>query len=136
LFRLGSEPASRSPAAVNNFIGGYLLRLDDAVRVRLLSALIERFQAMGNADEADIIRVLKAAPFKKTTWSIVDALPSLSRCKTAIGSKRTRTIGAAMTPKSFARPSIGCFWSTGRKPRWHLCGSTSRRWIHQGSSGC
>jgi hypothetical protein len=78
LFRLRSEPATRSPAAVNNFIGGYLLRLDDAVRVRLLSALIARFQAAGLADEANIIRVLKAAPFKKTTWSIVDALPNIT----------------------------------------------------------
>jgi len=75
LFRLGSEPATRSPTAINNFIGGYLLQLDDAVRVKLLLALIARFQAMGNADQANIIRVLKAAPFKKTTWSIVDALP-------------------------------------------------------------
>jgi hypothetical protein len=75
LFRLASEPTSRSPMAVNNFIGGYLLRLDDPVCVRLLSALIERFQALNNADEADIIRVLKAAPFKKTIWCIVDSLP-------------------------------------------------------------
>jgi addiction module HigA family antidote len=75
LFRLGSESATRSPAAVNNLISGYLLRLDDSVRVRLLSALILRFQAEGDADEANIVRVLRAAPFKWSTWSVVDAMP-------------------------------------------------------------
>ena len=75
LFRLGFEPATRSPTTINHFIGGYLLRLDDAARVQLVSALIARFQTTGDAYETNIIRVLKAAPFKKTTWSIVDALP-------------------------------------------------------------
>jgi hypothetical protein len=82
LFRLASEPIARSPKVVNSFIGGYLLRLADTVAVQLLSALVARFQAMNSANEANIIRVLRAAPFKRTTWSIVDALPKLlqDRC--------------------------------------------------------
>jgi addiction module HigA family antidote len=75
LFRLASEPDTRSPAAVNMCASGYLLRLNDAVRVELLSSLIARFQAVGDADKGNIIRLLKAAPFKKTTWQLVDALP-------------------------------------------------------------
>jgi hypothetical protein len=75
LFRLASEPVTRSPAAINLCIAGYLLRLDDPVRVKLLSALVLRFQAMGKVGEDGVIRVLKDAPFKKTTWALVDALP-------------------------------------------------------------
>jgi addiction module HigA family antidote len=75
LFRLASEPATRSPAAVNMCLGGYFARLGDAPRVKLLSVLIARFQAIGKAGDDGVLRVLKDAPSKRSTWQLVDALP-------------------------------------------------------------
>jgi addiction module HigA family antidote len=73
---LASEPPSRSPSQVDMCISGFLFRMDDGPRDKLLSELITRSQKDGPGGESKIIRLLKCAPFKGQTWQHVDRLSS------------------------------------------------------------
>src|SRR6202022_2791773 len=46
----------------------------DPVRDELLNTLMARFKAEGDAGLRKCIRVLKASPFRKSTWRHLDAL--------------------------------------------------------------
>ena len=73
--RLIAETSSGSLAPFNMCLLGYLFRLDDASREKLLTILIKRFKLEGRTGEGSIIRLLKYAPCKKSTWQIADHLP-------------------------------------------------------------
>jgi addiction module HigA family antidote len=76
-----AEENSAHAAQFNGCLGGFLLRLDDARRGDLLDALISRLNAEQRNHEDRIVRVLKCAPFKPSTWKIVDGLPEQQRSR-------------------------------------------------------
>ena len=76
LYRLTSEATSRSASLVDACISGFLFRMDDLPRDRLLNKLITRLQREGAAGERKTNRLLKCAPFKRQTWLHVDRLSS------------------------------------------------------------
>jgi addiction module HigA family antidote len=72
--RLVAQTAADSLAPFHMCLSGYLFQLDDTSRENLLRTLIERFKAEGTTGEDNIVRMLKYAPCKKSTWQIVDRL--------------------------------------------------------------
>jgi hypothetical protein len=74
VMRLIADEATQCATQFNMCLSGFLRRLDDAHRDKLLTTLIERFKADRLNSEDRIIRVLKLAPFKRSTWRIADGL--------------------------------------------------------------
>lgn len=73
--KLVSQPASETADQFNMCLSGYLFRLSDQDREKLITNLIGRFRSDGKSGEDQTIRLLKYAPFKKQTWQIADGLP-------------------------------------------------------------
>jgi hypothetical protein len=74
LSRLVSEHATRSSAQIDACISGFLVGTENDVREELLSNLIAIFDTEGSAGRDKILRLLKNAPFMKSTWRHVDRL--------------------------------------------------------------
>src|SRR5262249_17054221 len=74
LYRLASEPTTQSPARVDGCLSGFLLKSQDETREQLVETLIGRFGAEGEAGCDKTVRLLKVAPFTKSTWRHVDRL--------------------------------------------------------------
>ncbi len=74
IYRMASEPETKSPGQLDACLSGFLYRTDDAGRDDLLNALIARFKAEGDVGLRKCIRVLKASPFRKSTWRHLDGL--------------------------------------------------------------
>ena len=70
VYRLASEPA----AQVDGCLAGFLTKTEDAKREELLEALMARFGSEGEKGADKIVRVLRNAPFRKSTWLHVDRL--------------------------------------------------------------
>ena len=60
---------------LNACFSGFLFGLDDAERNDLLTILIRQFGADERNGKDRVVRLLKLAPFKRSTWQIADALP-------------------------------------------------------------
>ena len=74
LSRLVSECATQSPTRVDACILGFLAGVENDVREELLSKLIDMFEAEGSAGRDKTFRLLKNAPFMRSTWRHVDRL--------------------------------------------------------------
>ena len=75
VMRLIADEVAGLASQFNRCLSGFLFRLDDIQRNRLLAAVIETFNGQRSNSEDRIIRVLKLAPFKRSTWQIADTLP-------------------------------------------------------------
>jgi addiction module HigA family antidote len=75
VMRLLTEEGTQHASQFDMCLSGFLFRLEDAQRERLLADLVQRFDADLVNGEQRIIRVLKLAPFKRSTWNIADRLP-------------------------------------------------------------
>ena len=73
--RLIADEAAQYAPQFNMCLSGFLFRLDDVQRNKLLAVLIERFNADRLNSKNRIVRLLKLAPSKRSTWHIVNALP-------------------------------------------------------------
>ena len=67
----GRDASSQSRACFSGFLFG----LGDAERNDLLTTLIRLFGADEGAGKDLVVRLLKLAPFKRSTWQIADELP-------------------------------------------------------------
>lgn len=74
LYRLVSESPQRSEAKVNDCLAGFLRQLAADRRDEILMRLIKRFAENDELGADKTIRVLKCAPFRKSTWKLVDGL--------------------------------------------------------------
>jgi addiction module HigA family antidote len=81
IMRLIADEAGEDARHFNACISGYLYGLDDMHRNALLAMLVERFNADRPNSEDRILRVLKLAPFKKSTWRFADSLPEELRTR-------------------------------------------------------
>lgn len=74
LYRLLTEPTQNLHAAAENCVFGFLVTQDDTARDSTIASLIKRFSVEGSEGAAKTIRLLRSAPFRKTTWFHVDRL--------------------------------------------------------------
>jgi addiction module HigA family antidote len=74
VYRLASEPETRSPARVNSCLSGFLYAASDVVRDELLTTLKSKFGTEGDAGWSKFLRVLKVSPFRRSTWQHLDGL--------------------------------------------------------------
>ncbi len=81
VMHLIADEAEQHASQFNMCLQGFLFRLDDAQRDKLLNTLIERFNADRLNSGDRIIRVLQLAPFKRSTWQIADRLPEELRAR-------------------------------------------------------
>jgi hypothetical protein len=79
IYRLAFEPQTRSSAQFDACISGLLYGTGDDARNKLLEVLISKFQTEGDAGEIKCVRVLKAAPFRRSTWHHLNRLRPESR---------------------------------------------------------
>src|SRR5260370_971094 len=68
IYRVASEPPTRSRGQLDACISGFLYGMDDNARTKLLEDLMDKFETEGSGHEVKSIRVLKAAPFRRSTW--------------------------------------------------------------------
>jgi addiction module HigA family antidote len=74
-----ARAGSTSRSNAERCLTGYLLRLDDAARSSLLARAINQSEFAGEPNESMIIRLLDCAPFRRTTWLLVNGLPDKLR---------------------------------------------------------
>lgn len=74
IYRLASEPETRSPIQINSCLSGFLYAANDAIRDDLLTTLKTKFGAEGDAGWSKLLRVLKVSPFGKCTWQHLNGL--------------------------------------------------------------
>jgi hypothetical protein len=79
--RLVADEATQHASQFDSCLSGFLFRLDDARREKLLDDLIRRFNADRVNSEERIVRVLKQAPFNGSTWQMADRLPEHLRAR-------------------------------------------------------
>lgn len=73
LDRLAAQSAPPSEIKVDNVISGFIGGVGANARTPLLAELLGRYAKNGSADKA--IRLVKCAPFRKTTWDLLALLP-------------------------------------------------------------
>jgi hypothetical protein len=79
--RLIADEVAQNARRFDMCLSGFLFQLDDVRRDKLLAAMVERCNANRLNSEDRIVRVLKLAPFKRSTWHIVDGLPEGVRAR-------------------------------------------------------
>jgi addiction module HigA family antidote len=74
LSRLLTEPEPLFSSHFSACVSGYLFTIDDEAREQLTTSFVGRQHNQGSAGDASILRLLKASPFKRQAWRIVDGL--------------------------------------------------------------
>jgi addiction module HigA family antidote len=81
VMRLISDEHAKFAPQFNACLSGFLFGLTDAERNDFLTNLVQQFGAERQNRADRIIRVLKSAPFRSSTWQIVDGLPEELRTR-------------------------------------------------------
>ena len=74
LDRLIGQSAPPSDLKIDNFITGFLLKLEAAIRKALTTELLAKYLAANAIDKA--IRLFKCSTFRAETWAYLDQLPA------------------------------------------------------------
>jgi len=79
--RLMADDAGQHAHRFDQCIAGYLFRLEDAQRNKLVTTLIDRLNTDRRNSEDRAVRLLKLAPFKRSTWRLADGLSEELRAR-------------------------------------------------------
>jgi addiction module HigA family antidote len=75
LANLVAEPAGKLEFKINNCVAGFLGKLSDEARGEIIANVLARFSRDEPGGSEKTVRLLRFAPFNRTTWHQVDQLP-------------------------------------------------------------